>query len=204
MSGAAPEACRLPAGLHPVQPWALDNAPPSPGDLVGVMSFDPSSDSVEQVEKGVDVVALLTVTDRLPPTTVVGASTGYAVALGSAPKVTAADQAGQSILSPSQPEVMRPTALVLDQLIKGVLPSCVKLDIPGGKAGTFVTVDSLTPSVLPIGAKVLVLATGSYGSAQHPLRIGEMAIVSSENLVQLPYGGGSDLDVRRLSSLPPA
>jgi hypothetical protein len=89
-------------------------------------------------------------------------------------------------------EVIRPTRFGIVRQLKGTLPACLDLDVPGGTVGS-VRSDGFAPA---FGIGDRTLAFFSYDDTGSPTPWASLMLLADSNgLVSLPFGGHDRLNV---------
>lgn len=133
-------------------------------------------------------IALLTVAERDLPRQ-----------LASAPAIEGATQPGADYpllpVPPSVARVVRRVTFETTRTFKGMVPSCITFDVPGGSAGAFRTVAAGFPARLRVGDRVLALLEDHVHGVPGLPWAGEMLPVAADGTVRFPFGGGETVDV---------
>lgn len=183
-------------------PSVNDDRPPSPGGRSTSASGQFAPGSADDRLAGAEFLAVLRVVDRGEPR-----QKGPSLRFGARQPGDGKDAERDADLAGSPlrsvPRVVRPILFRAEQALKGVVPRCLLLEVPGGSAGD-VTEETggLFPHRLRVGDRVLAfLTTGDVGGAPVPLWSSLMLAVSPEGIVRFPFDGTTvDLDTFELSA----
>jgi hypothetical protein len=98
-------------------------------------------------------------------------------------------------------DIVRPVRFRVTRVLKGTLPECLALDVPGGRAGTHRSLVDTMPRVITPGDTVLAFLDDEMGGVRVPLYATELLKAAKDGTVRLPFGSQPvvDLDTWTLS-----
>lgn len=162
-----------------------DTAPIPPGGQGASSEAAWSSGPTAELLGGSDAVAVLRVVSRAAPLPAL--DDGQPNAGPSAPH--APPKAGSPFT------VVRPTRLAVVRQLKGSLPQCLDLDIPGGTAGTFTKTDSRFPAQLAPDDQLLgLIATQDDKGPTAPYATA-LFLADRDGWLTLPFGDRERVNV---------
>ena len=121
----------------------------------------------------------------------------YGAAIGSldANQPIPRDPALASAQQNGPPEVSRVVRVATDRVIKGSVPHCLALDIPGGVANGHRTTNADYPLVIRIGDRLLVFFSPLGPPGNRQVEPGVIAAVAPDGTVVVPFGGYETVNV---------
>jgi hypothetical protein len=94
---------------------------------------------------------------------------------------------------PNDFEVIRPTRFAVVRQLKGSIPDCLDLDVPGGTVGS-ISSDGFAPA-FGVGDRMLAFVTLHDDSGGPTPWVNLMLLADKNGLVTLPFGGRDRLNL---------
>jgi hypothetical protein len=153
----------------------------------------PTDEALAQV----DSIAVLTAVGRDAPSLPASSATA------------ATDSASVTFDPNSRPVlVMRKVRFATTRVIKGDVPACLELDIPGGRVGQQYDTNENFPRVITVGSRYVAFFVRYDLAAQpSPLRTFDIEPVDANGYFSVPFGGATNADTWTLdeeASVKPA
>lgn len=182
---AAP--CRSTQVPAQVASGAVDIKPLPPDALVKKASLDYPAGTTSELLNSYPLIALVQATTREKPVAVQGKGIGALAA----DAVAAAPPAVPGSLSF---RVVRPMTLQVVRELRGDLPTCLELAIPGGSADGFAEFDPGFPRRIAVGEPMLAFFSGPDPSQSGPV-LTLLVAAQPDGTFVLPFGDGTPIEV---------
>lgn len=179
------EGCPPAPGQSTTDDGSADTTPLVPGALGRSGHGDPGGGeppTTAQILASYDAVAVLTVVSRGPVTAVAGG--GY----GARPSI-AHEPPGSD---PGDWSLIRPARFSVTRVLKGSLPQCMDLDVPGGSSPDFAQHVEGDPPPFGVRDRAIAFVNAAHGS--EPLTAW-LTLVAPDGTVQIPFGDHETINV---------